>query len=253
MSKLMLILGIIMAAIGLALGVMVFSSPAQLQVWGITPETAAILFTGGVLSMGLGGVISALASGSMVAASVADAIPAVAEAVTHDEIFPSIPEPAPETVVQTPAPEAAPAPKKNLFGFGRKTAEVVTAGAAIGAVAEAAIPTNKSVAETLEALEQAKAELKASVGLPATPAPAAVVPEIPPAIPEVVEATAEVGEEDAVADSEADLYVVEEQVVRGHPARVLSDGTVEAETSEGWMRFENLEHLNEYLDATENA
>jgi hypothetical protein len=36
--------------------------------------------------------------------------------------------------------------------------------------------------------------------------------------------------------------------VRGRPARLLSDGTVEAETDEGWMRFENLEHLNEYLD-----
>jgi hypothetical protein len=33
------------------------------------------------------------------------------------------------------------------------------------------------------------------------------------------------------------------------PARILSDGTVEAETDEGWMRFENLEHLDEYLDA----
>ena len=26
-------------------------------------------------------------------------------------------------------------------------------------------------------------------------------------------------------------------------------GTVEAETDDGWMRFENLEHLEEYLDA----
>ena len=30
---------------------------------------------------------------------------------------------------------------------------------------------------------------------------------------------------------------------------VLSDGTVEAETAEGWMRFENVEHLEEYLQA----
>jgi hypothetical protein len=34
---------------------------------------------------------------------------------------------------------------------------------------------------------------------------------------------------------------------------VLSDGTVEAETDEGWMRFENLEHLEEYLDAMSPA
>ena len=35
--------------------------------------------------------------------------------------------------------------------------------------------------------------------------------------------------------------------------RNRADGTVEAETAEGWMRFENLEHLNEYLDAMEPA
>ena len=46
---------------------------------------------------------------------------------------------------------------------------------------------------------------------------------------------------------------VEEKLIRGRPARVLSDGTVEAETDEGWMRFENLEHLEEYLDAMSPA
>jgi hypothetical protein len=56
----------------------------------------------------------------------------------------------------------------------------------------------------------------------------------------------EVADEDA-ADGE--LYVLEEREIRGRPARILSDNTVEAETDEGWMRFENLEHLNEYLDS----
>ena len=54
------------------------------------------------------------------------------------------------------------------------------------------------------------------------------------------------GEEDV-------LYIVEETVVRGRPARVLSDGTVEAETDEGWMRFENMQHLEEYFDAIRAA
>jgi hypothetical protein len=45
------------------------------------------------------------------------------------------------------------------------------------------------------------------------------------------------------------LYVVEERMFRGKQARVLSDGTVEAETAEGWMRFEDFDHLEEYLDA----
>jgi hypothetical protein len=52
---------------------------------------------------------------------------------------------------------------------------------------------------------------------------------------------------DEVEDTQ--LFVVEERLIRGRPARVLSDGTVEAETDDGWMRFENLEHLEEYLDA----
>ncbi len=48
---------------------------------------------------------------------------------------------------------------------------------------------------------------------------------------------------------EDELFVVEERVIRERPARLLSDGTVEAETDEGWMRFENVEHVEEYLDA----
>ena len=48
---------------------------------------------------------------------------------------------------------------------------------------------------------------------------------------------------------EEELFVVEERVIRERPARLLSDGTVEAETDEGWMRFENVEHVEEYLDA----
>ena len=56
-------------------------------------------------------------------------------------------------------------------------------------------------------------------------------------------------EQAAEEPDEEQLYVVEEKFIRGRPARVLSDGTVEAETDEGWMRFENREHLEEYLDA----
>ena len=51
------------------------------------------------------------------------------------------------------------------------------------------------------------------------------------------------------APDDGTLYVVEETTVRDRQARLLSDGTVEAETDTGWMRFENMEHLNEYLDA----
>ncbi len=48
------------------------------------------------------------------------------------------------------------------------------------------------------------------------------------------------------------LYVVRETIMRGRPARVLSDCTIEAELEEeGWLRFEDENHLNEYLDALE--
>ena len=63
--------------------------------------------------------------------------------------------------------------------------------------------------------------------------------------PEPVEE--EAAETEVIAEGQ--LYVVEERLIRARPARILSDGTVEAETEEGWMRFENLEHLDEYLDA----
>ena len=68
---------------------------------------------------------------------------------------------------------------------------------------------------------------------------------------ETSSAPAEEAEEPELVEGQ--LYVVEERVIRMRPARILSDGTVEAETDEGWMRFENLEHLDEYLDAMEPA
>ena len=62
-------------------------------------------------------------------------------------------------------------------------------------------------------------------------------PEMPPPSP------------DETAEEHPALYVVEERMFRGKQSRVLSDGTIEAETAEGWMRFEDFDHLEEYLDA----
>ena len=62
MSKLMWIAGILLIAFGIALGLMVFVSPASVVGWGLTPEVAAILLVGGFLSLGLGGVINAIES-----------------------------------------------------------------------------------------------------------------------------------------------------------------------------------------------
>jgi hypothetical protein len=104
------------------------------------------------------------------------------------------------------------------------------------AAAEKAIATSKEqAAETVVALDKAKDDLSKALNVSgSSPEPAAS------------------GADETVVAEEAEegqLYVVEERLIRGRPARVLSDGTVEAETDDGWMRFENLEHLVEYLDA----
>ena len=68
---------------------------------------------------------------------------------------------------------------------------------------------------------------------------------------EKTDADADASQEADAQEGEEQLYIVEEKTMFGKQARVLSDGTIEAETAEGWMRFENEEHLEEYLDAME--
>lgn len=195
MSKFMLIVGVLLAAVGVALGLMVNFSPGQMQVLALTPEVAAILLVGGVLAMGLGGVIGTLES-ELAASVQASAAPAELPAAI------------------APIPE-----------FNRKLD--VEESAPVAAAEEPAAEISPEVSQTIAALEKAKSDINAAL--------AGSAPE--PAEEEKAEAEAE------------QLFVVEERVIRGRPARILSDGTVEAETDEGWMRFENLEHLDEYLDA----
>jgi hypothetical protein len=206
MSKFMLIVGILLAAIGVALGLMTIFSPGPMQVYGLTAEAAAILLVGGVLALGLGGVIGSLERPQAYAAE---------------------------------APYAAPPVER-----------AATAAVATAAVATAAEETlSPAVSETIKALEKAKTDLQTAFDeKPAESLTEAVSAEPEPVVEEAAEETAE---EEVSADDDGQLYVLEERSIRGHAARLLSDGTVEAETSEGWMRFENLEHLDEYLDAME--
>ncbi len=198
MSKFMLIVGVLLAAVGVALGLMVYFSPGQMQVIALTPEVAAIFLVGGILAMGLGGVVGALEHGMVAAPERAEAAPVEVPAAISP-----IPEFSKRLKIEEPTP-ATPA---------KKPAEDIS----------------PEVSQTIAALEKAKTDINAALaGTP--PAPSAAAEE-------------KGGEE---ADQ---LFVVEERVIRGRPARILSDGTVEAETDEGWMRFENLEHLDEYLDA----
>jgi hypothetical protein len=199
MSKFMLIIGLILAAIGLALGMMVFFSPGKIMAFGISPDVAATLLVGGILAMGLGGIISALGGhahqsaemiGQPAGAPVAAAAAAVVVAATTDKVA--------------------------------SVAEKAAEGA------------KATTAEAVAALEKAKTDIAEALGLPS--------PETPD--PEVAAA-----DDGAMEPEDGELFVVEEKEIRGRQARLLSDGTVEAETEEGWMRFENMEHLEEYLDA----
>ena len=81
MSKLMWILGILLVAAGAALGLMPVVSAASLEGTGISLDLAAILLVGGIVSLGLGSVISlldqqrALLAGGAVMAAPAAPIP----------------------------------------------------------------------------------------------------------------------------------------------------------------------------------
>jgi hypothetical protein len=242
MSKLMSVLGIVLLAIGVALALVGFVNPAQMQVYGLTMDTAAILLTGGILSIGLGGAIGALLGNTP------SVVKTVAVAAVETEAVAEVAAPKIETpAIETPTPPAEAPTRIRFNGFGRKaavaTGVVATAAVATEAVSEVAaapIAAGKSaVDDTIAALEQAKADIANAIGGVSTMAEAKVE--------DVIEDVEEEADEAEGADGE--LYVLEEREIRGRPARILSDNTVEAETDEGWMRFENLEHLNEYLDA----
>jgi hypothetical protein len=123
-------------------------------------------------------------------------------------------------------PASAPQPDTVIPEFGRKTA-----------ASPAPEEISPGVSETIKALEEAKTGIQQALGEEQRPAKT----ETPASQPAVAE--------EAAAEPSGQLYVVEERMIRNRPARILSDGTVEAETDEGWMRFENLEHLDEYFDA----
>jgi hypothetical protein len=143
------------------------------------------------------------------------------------------------------AREVAPGP---VSEFGRR----VAAAAAPAAAPEVSAP----VKETIEALEEARQKIEQALEpKPSQPEPARVEsgPGAAANREDVASGSEDRGDAEVEATGEGQLYVVEERFIRSRPARILSDGTVEAETDEGWMRFENMEHLDEYLDASAPA
>ncbi len=233
MSKLMIILGIIVAAAGAVLGALIFVSPGEMQVRGLTFDVAAVLLVGGLGLVGLGGVIAAMekttdATRDLRAWVVGPergqtAVMTAAVAATAASQVAAEAETPPTFTVPTPVVE----PSSSVSRL-----EAM--------VQESRLGTDRAVAETREtiaAIDKANSELKQALGGEPEPEPEAA----PAAAAPVAEAAEEA--------EDTQLFVVEERLIRGRPARVLSDGTVEAETDDGWMRFENLEHLEEYLDA----
>lgn len=244
MSKLMIILGIIVAAAGAVTGALaIHVSPGQMQVLGLTPEVSAVLLIGGLGLIGIGGVIGAvdkstaatralrgLLSGQEGAQTGPGSAPAVVSEFSTTTIAPP-PFPVPTPPDETPASKLDALIKESRAETGRAMAEIKETGAAI---------------------DKAKSSLEQVLGgsPPVEPPPIPAQPEGEPPAAEVVVAEATETTAEAVEEGEdTQLFVVEERLIRGRPARVLSDGTVEAETDDGWMRFENLEHLEEYLDA----
>lgn len=224
MSRLMWIAGILLAAAGVAAAAIVLVALAPVAM--LTMETAAILLVGGILSLGLGSVLEQLRRQ---------------------------PEPLAEPAVEEAVPPA-PAP---LPRFDPRAAKPSVAPAVTPPPLEVSRPTR----ETIEALERARKQI-AQAFEPKKSDAAAVAAAAPPSEPlKSPEPTPPTGVTEEFADlfveeqasEPTELYVVEEQMIRDRAARILSDGTVEAETDEGWMRFENLEHLNEYFDAIDAA
>jgi len=240
MSKVMWIAGILLTAAGIALGLMVFVSTASVIAWGVTLETAAILLVGGIFSLGLGSLIDATAR--------------LAEARS----------------IAAHAPPPAELPAAAIPEFGRRASAAMAAAPAAAAAsphaAEYEADVSEPVKETIQALEEARQKIENAFE-PKSEEPEtaeqgrvfAVQPQqeqtaeviVVETVEEAIEEVEPEAEEEVPAEGQ--LYVVEERLIRDRPARVLSDGTVEAETDEGWMRFENLEHLDEYLDAMSPA
>jgi hypothetical protein len=224
MSKLMLVFGVLFLGVGVALGFLIEFQPGQMQVLALTPEVAALFLVGGALCLGLGNIEGALREGRA---------GGIIASETHTELAGSQP--------ATPS----------FRGFGNQARKATATVVATEASVVTPEPQT-SVAETISALEQAKSDIAAALGVetysvehvPAPPKPEAEKPVVVAAVAPVAPSV-----EAEATDEDNDLFVVEEKVIRGRPARILSDGTVEAETDEGWMRFENLEHLDEYLEA----
>jgi hypothetical protein len=202
--------GMVLIALGLLAIVLALFSPGPLFE-GLTLDTGAILITGGVVALGLSGLITAVESLKAFVAGEDQPIAGLDEG-TH--VFARPP-------LESIGPAATGAkPHARSQELKRHEPDV---GSRVVEMPKAADDRMSIMKETSRfPIERAVEEVRDFDATSASP-------------------------QEAV--SEEELYVVEERTIAGKPARILSDGTVEAETDDGWMRFENVEHLEEYMEA----
>jgi hypothetical protein len=270
MNRLLHIGGIVLLAAAILAAIVSFTSPGQV-VLGVNLGLAAILLVGGFIVLGLAGVLSALEEvvesarrqTGQAGAAAPWLVPGAAQAgavaaqpgdegeLDHDLAA----EPRqPSVDMHETAAEDSPVDME-------VAEEELQAEAEIGPVASASEGEDvEQLGEPRFAAEPSDAEepltaLSAGEERARATGPdeagedwerEAIEPALERPEPERDELP-ELAEE--FAEEPAQLYVVEERRFHGRPARLLSDGTVEAETDEGWLRFEDFDHLQEYLDA----
>ncbi len=256
MKALLFLVGLVFVVAGVATGVVSQMDYGNALI-GLNLGLAATLLVGGFVLMGLSsalGAISGLANTASQGLSSGSTTNVRQESGRDDDM----PFPAATAAVGATAGAASLAIGSAL----NKTGESVDA--AVDKVAEVANEAKEKAAEVVENATDTVGDL-ADKTIDTADSAIDDVAEAADAAKDaatesVVEATSESdSSEDEAADqpeTEGDdgengdqLYIVEEVEIRGKAARVLSDNTVEAETAEGWMRFENIEHLEEYLDA----
>ena len=218
MNVVLRIAGILLAALGLLVVLLVFYSP-ELAAPGVNLDIGVSMLLGGIIVLGMSGIVAAVEDLRNFVARDDMGLSARADARRGPTERPAAPDIASLSAPPEKALAATPEVLRNL-GPPPPAAEQ----------RRSPFDTGKSLESRLQKLDE---DSRSAIDR--------VVEEVrghgssSSADPEVV--------------SEENLYVVEEREIAGKQARVLSDGTVEAETDEGWMRFENPEHLEEYMAA----
>lgn len=216
--------GVLIVA-GLVVAIASFLSPGQV-IHGIDAGLAGVLLAGGAVTLGLAGLTEAVEGFNHTLSRTLRLLDTRA-ALTAETA-------AAAESVEAAAPFAAPQAEAEQPALGETTVAAEPASLREDTPA-AESPPETTLEAARDTVEEAPEQTVETV---------AVVEEV-----EIAETPAAAPEAAAAEAPTEELYVVEERELRGKPARVLSDGTVEAETDEGWMRFENMEHLEEYMDA----